>query len=108
MWLHCFLGTITEEISDALIRHVKLVDGIWCFDITTEGRTTIVDGETIGTELKTAFRPRLLPLHPALIGEGFLDRVEDVRRDMVRERRCSRRSSWTSTVSGIRRPATSP
>lgn len=79
-WLHCFLGTITEEIADALVRHVKLVDGILCFDITTEGRTTIVDGAAISADLKTAFRPRLLPIHPALIREGFLDYVEDVRR----------------------------
>jgi hypothetical protein len=81
MWLDAFLGTITEEISDALVRHVKTVNGIPCIDITPEGRTTIVDGEKQTAKLKTAFRPRLLPLHPALIREGFLDHVEYVRRE---------------------------
>jgi hypothetical protein len=33
-----------------------------------QGCATIVDGETISTELKTAFQPRLLPLHPASHG----------------------------------------
>jgi integrase len=80
MWLDCFLGTITEEISDALVSHVVQKDGIWCLDITEKGRTTIVDGVEQTGNLKTAFRPRLLPLHPAVIHEGFLDRVEHVRR----------------------------
>lgn len=81
MPLMCFLGTIVEEISDALAGHVVQKDGIWCFDITEKGRTTIVDGVEQTGSLKTAFRPRLLPLHPALIREGFLDRVEDLRRE---------------------------
>jgi hypothetical protein len=80
MPLMCYLGAITEEIADALVRHVKLVDGVWCFDITDKGRTTIVDGVEQKGHLKTAFRPRLLPLHPAILREGFLDRVEHVRR----------------------------
>jgi integrase len=80
MFLDCYLGTITEEVADGLVKHVKLVDGIWCFDITTSGRTTIVEGKKVIANLKTQFRDRLLPLHPAVICEGFLDRVEDVRR----------------------------
>jgi len=79
-WLNCFLGTIVEEIADALVSHIVRKDGIWCFDITESGRTTIVDGVEQTGNLKTAFRPRLLPLHPAVIREGFLDRVEHVRR----------------------------
>jgi len=79
-WLNCFLGTIVEEISDALVSHVVQKEGIWCLDITENGRTTIVDGVEQTGNLKTAFRPRLLPLHPALIREGFLDRVDHVRR----------------------------
>lgn len=80
MPLMCHLGAITEEIADALVRHVKLVDGIWCFGITSDSRTTIVDGATVTAHLKTQFRDRLLPLHPAVLREGFLDRVEDVHR----------------------------
>ncbi len=80
MPLMCYLGAIIEEIADALVCHVKLVEGIWCFEITSKNRTTIVDGEIVTANLKTQFRDRLLPLHTALIGEGFLDRVEAVRR----------------------------
>ncbi|HWB48349.1 MAG TPA: DUF6538 domain-containing protein [Stellaceae bacterium] len=81
MPLMCFLGAIVEEVSDASVAHVVQKDGIWCFDITEKGRTTIVDGVEQTGNLKTAFRPRLLPLHPAVIREGFLDRVEFVRRE---------------------------
>jgi integrase len=81
MWLACFLGTIIEEISDALVSHVVQKDGIWCLDITEKGRITIVDGVEQTGNLKTQFRPRLLPLHPALIREGFLDRVDHIRQN---------------------------
>ena len=40
MFLDCYLGTIIEEVADALVKNVKLVDGIWCLDITSEGRPT--------------------------------------------------------------------
>ncbi|HWB50957.1 MAG TPA: hypothetical protein VG651_17735 [Stellaceae bacterium] len=79
-WLNCFLGTIIEEVSDARVSHIVQKDGIWCLDITETGRTTIVDGVEQTGNLKTAFRSRLLPLHPAVIREGFLDRVDYVRR----------------------------
>jgi hypothetical protein len=71
MWLDCFLGTITEEISDALVSHVVQKDGIWCLDITVKGRTTTVDGVKQTGNLNTAFRPRLLPLHPAIPAGGL-------------------------------------
>jgi integrase len=80
MFLDCYLGTITEEIADARVKHVKLIDGIWCLDVTSEGRTTIVDGRTVTADLKTQFRDRLLPLHPAILREGFIGHVVIVRR----------------------------
>ena len=79
--LQCYLGAIVSEISDALVSHVRQVDGVWCFDFTPEGRVAIADGVKIAANLKTAFRPRCVPLHQrGLINAGFLDYVEYVRR----------------------------
>jgi hypothetical protein len=79
--LQCYLGAIVSEISDALVRHVRQVDGVWCFDFTPEGRIAIADGVKVTANLKTAFRPRCVPLHQrGLINAGFLDYVEAVRR----------------------------
>jgi integrase len=80
--LQCYLGAIVSEISDALVSHIRQIDGVWCFDLTPEGRVAIADGVKIAANLKTAFRPRCVPLHQrGLINAGFLDYVEAVRRE---------------------------
>jgi integrase len=79
-WLAAFLGLITEEIVDADTRDVEIIDGIPCFHVRADHRTMLVDGATATNELKTDYRPRTLPLHPAFATD-FLAYVEGVRRD---------------------------
>jgi hypothetical protein len=79
MWLDCFLGTITEEISDALVSHVVQKDGIWCLDITVKGRTTIVDGVKQTGNLRRSVLDCCRYTQRSLRA-GFLDRVDHVRR----------------------------
>ena len=62
-WLAAFTGTITEEIIGATKGEFYQVDDVWVWDFT--GRTG----------LKTAYRPRGIPLHPALIRMGFIEWV---------------------------------
>ena len=59
-WLAAFTDTITEEIVGARREDFYQIGDIWVFDMT--GRT-----------LKSAFRSRGLPLHSALVREGFTD-----------------------------------
>jgi hypothetical protein len=47
-------------------RHIYQEDGIWVIDIKGD--------------LKTQYRPRKLPMHSAILWEGFLDYVAEIRR----------------------------
>jgi hypothetical protein len=62
-WLAAFTGAITEEIIGATKNEFYKVGDVWLWDFT--GRTG----------LKTAYRPRGIPLHPALIRIGFIEWV---------------------------------
>ena len=62
-WLAAFTGTIIEEVIGARKDEFRLIDGIWVWDFTER------------TGLKTAYRPRGIPIHPALIRMGFIDWV---------------------------------
>lgn len=61
-WLLAFTGARLEEACGADAADVRQVRGVWCFDIV----------ERPGRTLKTAQAQRLVPLHSALIDEGFL------------------------------------
>jgi integrase len=64
IWLMATTGTGPEEAGGAFKANIRQIDGIWVFDVTTEHRDR--------ARLKTENRPRRIPLHAALIAEGFL------------------------------------
>jgi hypothetical protein len=80
MLLEALTGGSHSEIADARLKHVFVEDGVHCLDITPEGRTYLdQDGRKYTPKLKTSDRPRLMPLHSAILDAGFLDRVERMR-----------------------------
>lgn len=70
-WLAAFTATIQSELRYLTPANVYQMDGHTVVDIRPPQ----------GVKLKTAYRPRLLPLHTALPREGFLKHVELVRRE---------------------------
>ena len=66
-WLLAFTGARVEEVAQALVADVRERDGIAYLDINAEGG---------GKSLKNAGSARRVPLHPALVAEGFLDYVQ--------------------------------
>src|SRR4051794_13680383 len=71
-WLLAFTGARVEEVAQALVADVRERDGIAYLDINAEGE---------GKSLKNAGSARRVPLHPALVAEGFLDYVAGLPRD---------------------------
>ena len=67
-WLLAFTGCRIGEACQAVREDVQRVggDGPWFLHVHAEG-----DGRT----LKTTHSERMIPLHPALIAEGFLDHI---------------------------------
>ncbi|MBS7811224.1 hypothetical protein KHU32_09770 [Roseococcus sp. XZZS9] len=62
-WLLCFTGARVSEFAEMRRGHVRQDGGVWIFDmIPTEQR-----------EGKNATFQRMIPLHPAIIAEGFLE-----------------------------------
>jgi integrase len=59
----CFTGTIISEFVYARTSEIKQIDGVWVWHL---GENRV---------LKTGNRPRVTPLHEALIRAGFLDYV---------------------------------
>lgn len=68
-WVACFTGARIDELAGAMASHVDEMDGIPCLHITKKGREA-------GGRLKNKSSFRTVPLHPALIAEGFLKYVE--------------------------------
>lgn len=66
-WLLAFTGARVEEAAQATVADIRERDGITYLDINTEGE---------GKSLKNPGSARRVPLHPALIEEGFLRYVE--------------------------------
>lgn len=65
-WLACFTGARLTEIVQSVKEDVRHAGGVWFLAIHEAGP---------GRKLKTLQSERFVPLHPALIGEGFLDYV---------------------------------
>ena len=59
-WLTAFTGSRVQEIVSLNHSDVKLVDGIWCIQIE---------------KAKTRASERIVPIHPAIIEQGFLKHV---------------------------------
>ena len=67
-WIAAFSGARLEEICGANVADVYPFGGIWCLDIRLDNR-----GES--GSLKNKGSERKVPLHPAIIEEGFLKYV---------------------------------
>lgn len=73
-WLLCFLGTRLEEVCGAMAADIVQITGIWCSHI----RIVLRDE---GSSIKNEFSLRIMPLHPALVAEGFLEYVNSLPKD---------------------------
>jgi integrase len=70
-WLSSFTGARLSEIVDAHTRDIVLIDGVWVIKIRRKYRSP-------DQRLKTKVSIRTVPLHSALLAEGFLIYVESV------------------------------
>lgn len=61
-----FSGARLNEICQLDTRDVRMIDGIWCFIITSDGGPVVSD-----KRLKTASSDRVVPIHPILLDLGF-------------------------------------
>ena len=68
-WVCCLTGARISEICQATKADVLLVDGVHVLRIHDDGDADSADYRS----LKNADSRRRIPLHPALIAEGFLD-----------------------------------
>lgn len=59
-------GLRLDEACQLYTDDVKDIGGVWCFDVNDEG----------DKKLKNVSSARIVPIHPSLIGLGFLDYVE--------------------------------
>jgi integrase len=67
-WLACFTGARLEEIVGAAVEDVEPIEGIPCLHIRLDNRDD-------RASLKNENSERTLPLHPAIVAEGFLEYV---------------------------------
>ncbi len=73
-WLACFTGARLEEIVGAAVKDVEPIEGIPCLQIQLDNRDA-------RASLKNDNSERTVPLHPAIVAEGFLAYVETLRHD---------------------------
>jgi hypothetical protein len=66
-----FSGARIGELADATTHDIYQVDGIWVVDICTDFRDE-------GQRIKTQSSIRRVPLHPQIIGEGFIEYVRSL------------------------------
>ena len=66
-WLCAFSGARVSEVCQVRAEDVLQLEGIWCIRFTPEAGS-----------LKNVSSERAVPLHPALIEQGFLEFVEKV------------------------------
>jgi integrase len=62
-------GLRLDEACQLYTEDVKMVGGVWCFDVNEEG----------DKKLKNVSSARIVPVHPSLIGLGLLEYVEQGR-----------------------------
>jgi integrase len=73
-WLSSFEGARLSEITDANTRDIVLDHGVWVMKIRRKYRAP-------DQRLKTIVSTRDVPLHSAVLAEGFLGYVEAIKRD---------------------------
>jgi integrase len=70
-WIAAFTGARLEEICGAMVKDIETIDGITCLHIRLDHREE-------GASLKNENSERVVPLHRAIITEGFLDYVNSL------------------------------
>ena len=73
-WLAAFTGARVDELCGAMAADVRVEDGINIIRIDTENREE-------GGSVKNLASIRSVPLHPALIEEGFVTYVQSLKKD---------------------------
>jgi integrase len=73
-WIAAFSGARLEEICGANVADVYEFGGVWCLDIRLDNRGKDGSLKNLGSERK-------VPLHPAVIEEGFLAYVGGLPKD---------------------------
>ncbi len=68
-WIMAFSGMRDSEIGEMDVREIVCLGGVWAFDLKEDFRMETSPAH----RLKAG--PRLIPIHPALLAEGFLDYV---------------------------------
>jgi len=62
-------GLRLDEACQLYTEDIKIIGGVWCFDVNDEG----------DKKLKNVSSSRIVPVHPYLVGLGFLDYVKSGR-----------------------------
>jgi hypothetical protein len=70
-WLASFHGTRVGEITDIDTRDFVQIEGVWVMQIRRKHRTR-------DQRLKTKVSTRMVPLHEAVLREGFISYLESV------------------------------
>jgi integrase len=73
-WVAAFTGARVDEICGAMVADVEAFDRVPCLHVRLDHREA-------GANLKTATSERVVPLHPALVDEGFLEYVSSLPKD---------------------------
>jgi integrase len=68
-WVCCLTGARLSEVVQSTKADVSQIDGVWALRIHDDG------GSAAGRSVKNADSIRTVPLHPALLAEGFLGYV---------------------------------
>jgi integrase len=72
-WIAWGIGARVSEIAEASTKDICQIGGIWCIKI-------LLDDREENADLKSEDSRRVVPLHSAIIREGFLSYVEEIRR----------------------------
>ncbi len=67
-----FTGARLNELCQLHVRDIKKVDGLWCLDINADSK----DNKN-PKKLKNKASARVIPIHPVLIENGFIDYTEE-------------------------------
>jgi integrase len=73
-WLAALTGARCDELCGAMAADVRVEDGVWIIRIDPADRE-------IGGSVKNRASIRSIPLHPALVAEGFLDYASSLPKD---------------------------
>jgi hypothetical protein len=94
-WIAAFSGARLEEIVGSTKEDTKQINGYWCIDISLENRADDATLKNVGSK-------RLVPLHPAVLNEGFLNYVGSLRNGplfpYLRVDKYGKRSYWGSKI----------